>query len=115
MRYTIDPLEPSDDGDPDPGPLVEVLGPDSTWTPLRDNAGRVKGGVIGTDVGRAKLGLLGTPPLPESFELLREAIAELALELDTLEISIGGDDPGDPDTEPARLGCARRRVRSAAG
>lgn len=27
MRYTIDPLEPSDDGDPDPGPLVEVLGP----------------------------------------------------------------------------------------
>ncbi len=53
MRYTIDPLEPSDDGDPDPGPLVEVLGPDSTWTPLRDNAGRVKGGVIGTDAGRS--------------------------------------------------------------
>lgn len=91
------------------------------------NAGTCEGpGTIGTDVGRAKLGLLGTPPLPESFELLREAIAELALELDTLEISIGGDDPGDPDTEAGArmrmrltsllaLGCARRRVRSAAG
>jgi hypothetical protein len=82
MRYTVDPLDYPDDDVPFDDPtVVEVHGPDETITPVRDYAGRVVGGSVGGNVGRARLRLLADSEVLERIAPLCQALQELSFHM----------------------------------